>query len=344
MENNNKQQQKCAICGQTLTPNTAYKTASPFFLSFGGVLPYCAQCCGTLFDHTQLAEMDKFCRYADWPFYANKYILLLKAKRDAATTINLYYKQNIAVMYKEGYSSTIHWEDVQKEYTKWQEEGTLQDNLNPEKQKEYEQKLRQFWGDGQEECGRYTLSQLEYLENLYKDLERTQNLTTGAQADQAKKLARLSLAMDIAEENRELELYVKLMGAYEKLVKVADFTPKNSQSASSFESMGELVAFLEKTGFINKFYDGEQRDIVDKTIKSQQIFLRRIVSGESNLAERIEQRLQRMQLLDRMEDGTTSEEEWSYDLQKDDDWLDGNDENYEDYTDPDEDEEFEVEE
>ena len=126
-------------------------------------------------------------------------------------------------------------------------------------------------------------------------------------------------------------------------MKVADFPPKSSQSASSFESMGELVAFLEKTGFINKFYDGEQRDIVDKTIKSQQIFLRRIVSGESNLSERIEQRLQRMQLLDRLEDGTTSEEEWSYELEKDDSWLD--DGNYdEQYSDPDEDEEFEVDE
>ena len=340
----NIQKQNCLICGQPLTNGTSYKTASPFFLSFGGILPYCTECCGTLFDHTELAEMDKFCRWADWPFYANKYILLLKTKRDAATTINLYYKQNIAVMYKEGYSSTIHWEDIQEEYTKWQKEGTLLDNLNPEKQKQREQELRKFWGDGQEETGRYNLNQLEYLDNLYHDLERTQNLSTGAQADQAKKLARLSLAMDIAEENRELELYVKLMGAYEKLVKVADFTPKNSQSASSFESTGELVAFLEKTGFINKFYDGEQRDIVDKTIKSQQIFLRRIVSGESNLSERIEQRLQRMQLLDRLEDGTTSEEEWSYDLQKDDEWL--NDSNYdeEEYTDPDEDEEFEVDE
>lgn len=335
--------QKCLKCGQTLTPHTAYKTASPFFVSFGGYLPYCIECCGDLLNHTNLAEMDKFCRWADWPFYANKYILILKAKRDAATTLNLYYKQNIVQMYKEGYAAPVDWESISKEYAEHQENGTLLEYISPEQQKAREESLRQFWGDGDAEIGRYTLPQLEYLDNLYHDLERTQNLTTGAQADQAKKLARLSLAMDIAEENRELELYVKLMGAYEKLVKVADFTPKSSQSASSFESMGELVAFLEKTGFINKFYDGEQRDIVDKTIKSQQIFLRRIVSGESNLSERIEQRLQRMQLLDRLEDGTTSEEEWSYELEKDDSWLD--DGNYdEQYSDPDEDEEFEVDE
>lgn len=329
----------CTICGKPLTSVTAYKTNSPFFPS--GYLPYCIEHIGELFDYTNINEMDKFCRWADWPFYANKYILLLKTKRDAATTINLYYKQNIIQMYKEGYTNIIDWDTINKEYIAQQEQKTLLEYISPEKQQLKEKQLRQFWGDGQEEAERYTLSQLEYLDNLYHDLERTQNLTTGAQADQAKKLARLSLAMDIAEQNKELELYVKLMGAYEKLVKVADFTPKSSQSASSFESMGELVAFLEKTGFINKFYDGEQRDIVDKTIKSQQIFLRRIVSGESNLSERIEQRLQRMQLLDRLEDGTTSEEEWSYELEKNDEWLD--DEEYdENYSDPDEEEDFEV--
>ena len=129
------------------------------------------------------------------------------------------------------------------------------------------------------------------------------------------------------------------MTAYTNLVKIAEFTPKSSQSNSSFESVGELVAFLEKTGFINKFYDGEQRDIVDKTIKNQQIFLRRLVSGESSLSERIEQRLQRMNVLDRMEDGTTSEEEWSYDLHHDDEqFLD----TYEEYTDESEQEELDV--
>lgn len=328
----------CEKCGKTLAANLWYRTASPFYPS--GFLPYCPTCLGNMYDHTSIAEMDKLCRWADWPFYTNKYLMLLKAKQDGPTTLSLYYKQNISIMYKEGYTQSVQdWATINQELSQTiEKEGIAA--LSPEKQIQYEQNLRNFWGDGDNEIGRYSLGQLEYLDNLYRDLEKTQNLTTGAQADQAKKLARLSLAMDIAEENRELELYVKLMGAYEKLVKVADFTPKSSQSASSFESMGELVAFLERTGFINKFYDGEQRDIVDKTIKSQQIFLRRIVSGESNLAERIEQRLQRMQLLDRLEDGTTSEEEWSYDLHADDEWVESD--NFEEYTDPDEEEEFDA--
>ena len=298
----------CSKCGKTIPSNMLFRTSSLFHSS--GYLPFCVDCLCELVDMRDIEQVDKLFQYADWPLNPSKWLLLCKSQALLPQAIlQSYY--NI---------------------------GKLIENISPEKQQIYEDELRAFW-EVDLEMPQYTLSQLENLQKLYDDLERTQN-ATGMQADQAKKLCRLSLAMDIAERNHELELYAKLMTAYTNLVKVAEFTPKNSQSSSSFESVGELMAFLEKTGFINKFYDGEQRDIVDKTIKSQQIFIRRVVSGESNLSERIEQRLQRMQVLDRMEDGTTSEEEWSYDLQKDEEWLE--DGNYEEYTDESEQEEMDV--
>lgn len=327
----------CTKCGTSTPTNLAYRTSS-LFIPFG-YIPYCPSCLCQLVDMYDIEQVDKLFQYADWPFNPSKWLLLCKAKLHPEAILNTYYKMNIAQLYKEGYTGKVDWQTLNKEYQRLSAEGNITDLL-PEKQKEYEQKLRDFWEIDPNQ-DQYSLSQLEYLQKLYDDIAKTQNVTTGAQSDQAKKLARLSLDMDLAQNHHELELYTKLMTAYTNLVKVAEFTPKSAQSSSSFESMGELVAFLEKTGFINRFYDGEQRDIVDKTIKSQQIFLRRLVSGESNLSERIEQRLQRMNVLDRMEDGTTSEEEWSYDLEKDDDWV--NDDNYEEYSDSDEEEDFIVE-
>ena len=326
----------CTKCGREMPQNLAYKTASKFFPS--GYIPYCADCLAELVDMYNIAEVDKLFQYADWPLNPSKWLLLCKGNLLPQAVFQSYYRMNLAQLYKEGYAENVDWVSANKELLELERQGKLVESLNPEKQKQYEQELRNFW-EVDIEMPQYTLAQLENLQQLYEDLERTQN-ATGMQADQAKKLCRLSLDMDIAQKNHELELYAKLMNAYTSLIKAAEFTPKNSQSSSSFESVGELVAFLEKTGFINKFYDGEQRDIVDKTIKSQQIFLRRIVSGESNLSERIEQRLQRMQVLDRMEDGTTSEEEWSYDLEKDEEWLE--DGNYEEYTDESEHEELDI--
>jgi hypothetical protein len=326
----------CTKCGNPIPANMAFRTSSLFIPL--GYIPYCVDCLVEMIDMRNLEQVDKLFQYADWPFQPNKWLLLCKGSLAPQTILQTYYKLYISQMYKEGYTDRIDWKTTTKKLIELAEQGKLIDSLSEEKQKKYEEELRQFW-EVDSATPQYTLQQLENLQQLFQDLERTQN-ATGMQTDQAKKLCRLSLDMDIAQRNHELELYAKLMNAYTALVKVAEFTPKSSQSSSSFESVGELVAFLEKTGFINKFYDGEDRDIVDKTIKSQQIFLRRIVSGESNLSERIEQRLQRMQVLDRMEDGTTSEEEWSYDLQKDEDWL--NAEIEDDYTDPDEEEDFDV--
>ena len=325
----------CSHCGKPIPETLAFRTASPFFPS--GYLPFCVTCIAELVDMRNLSSVNKLFQYADWPFDASRWMLLCKGKLTPEVILSTYYKQYISRLYTDGYNGEVDWESLNNEWKRLSSSKKL-DELLPEKQEALEKNLREFW---EVDCGnaKYSLDQLQHLQKLYTDLERTQNIATGAQADQAKKLCRLSLDMDIAQSNHELELYVKLMQAYEKLVKVAEFTPRASQSNASFESVGELIAFLEKTGFINKFYDGEQRDIVDKTIKNQQIFLRRLVSGESNLSERIEQRLQRMDLLDRLEDGTTSEDEWSYDLQKDEDWIESDD--VDDIND-DEDEEMEV--
>ena len=329
----------CTHCSKPIPLNMTFRTSSLFIPS--GYIPFCLDCLCELIDMKNIAEVDKLCQYANWPFNPAKWLLLCKGNLNSKTIFHTYYKTSILPLYKDGYAEKVDWKTVNDTWADIIQKGELAKQLSPEEQKAYEDKLREFWEVDLNDT-QYSLSKLEYLQKLYDDIERTQNVSTGAQADQAKKLARLSLAMDIAQRNNELELYAKLMTAYTNLVKIAEFTPKSSQSNSSFESVGELVAFLEKTGFINKFYDGEQRDIVDKTIKNQQIFLRRLVSGESNLSERIEQRLQRMQVLDRMEDGTTSEEEWSYDLHQDDEqFLDPYDS---EYTDESEQEDLEVDE
>jgi len=64
----------------------------------------------------------------------------------------------------------------------------------------------------------------------------------------------------------------KLLTSYDKLVKVAEFTPKNAKNASDFDSVGELFRWLEKRGWKNKFFDGVTRDIVDETIKNIQSY------------------------------------------------------------------------
>ncbi len=125
------------------------------------------------------------------------------------------------------------------------------------------------------------------MENLYNGLLSTQNVVGALQTDQAQKLCKVSLTID--ERIRAGQDFDKLMGSYEKLTKVADFTPKNAKSDSDFSSMGEIVAWLEKRGWLNPWYDDANRDIVDEVIHSNQAFVQRLYTNESNLGDEIEE-------------------------------------------------------
>ena len=143
-----------------------------------------------------------------------------------------------------------------------------------------------------------------YLENLYDGLLLTQNINGALQGDQAIKICKISYEIDC--RIREGVDFDKLLASYDKLVKTGEFTPKNVKNASDFESMGELCRWLEKRGFVNPFYDGETRDVVDETIKNIQSWNQRLYTNESGIGDEITQRIQALK--------TAAELESYYDL------------------------------
>jgi hypothetical protein len=82
-----------------------------------------------------------------------------------------------------------------------------------------------------------------------------------------------------------------LLSSYDKLIKAADFTPKNVKNINDFDSVGELIKWLEKKGWKNSFYDDVPRDIVDETMKNFQAFNQRLYTNESGIGEQITERL-----------------------------------------------------
>ena len=101
----------------------------------------------------------------------------------------------------------------------------------------------------------------------------------------------------------------------------------------NFESMGELCRWLEKRGFVNRFYDGETRDVVDETIKNIQSWNQRLYTNESGIGDEITQRIRALK--------TAAELESYYDLSdKEDDYDNYENEGFEQLF---KDDEFEAE-
>ena len=102
----------------------------------------------------------------------------------------------------------------------------------------------------------------------------------------------------------------KDLRAYDSLAKLSNLTPKNVKEANEFDSFGEVFAYLEKAGWMNKYYDGAVRDEVDNTEKNIKNWLRYLYVNESGVAEEIEERINNLKVAAELEDEEFDENEF----------------------------------
>jgi hypothetical protein len=122
------------------------------------------------------------------------------------------------------------------------------------------------------------------------------------------------MSYEIDNRIREGSDFDKLLSSYDKLVKAAEFTPKNVKNINDFDSVGELIKWLEKRGWKNTFYDGVTRDIVDETIKNFQNFNQRLYTNESGIGEQITERINGLKSVKQIEDESYYGTNKEYDL------------------------------
>ncbi len=282
---------KCVRCGQLKDSFSFLRTKS--FMYPSGYVDICVDCLGDILEDSDFNwnTMDKICQYLDIPFEIDRFEELCHTNSapDLLKAYNLIY-------FSEEYDN-IDWKSYQEAYKELEAAGALDDAV-PGLAEEKRHRLQEKWGFN------YDDEALIYLENLYDGLLLTQNINGALQGDQAVKICKISYEIDC--RIREGADFDKLLASYDKLVKTGEFTPKNVKNASDFESMGELCRWLEKRGFVNSFYDGETRDVVDETIKNIQSWNQRLYTNESGIGDEISQRIQALK--------TAAELESYYDL------------------------------
>ena len=202
------------------------------------------------------------------------------------------------------------WHDYFQAFKDLKASGDIEDEL-PGIADQKRKQLQERWG------ANYDDEALRYLENLYNGLMTTQNVNGALQVDQAIKICKMSYEID--NRIREGSDFDKLLASYDKLVKAAEFTPKNVKNINDFDSVGELIKWLEKRGWKNTFYDGVTRDIVDETIKNFQNFNQRLYTNESGIGEQITERINALKQAKAIEEESYYGTNKSYDLDNFDD-------------------------
>ena len=289
---------QCAKCGASQTPDAFAPTKSVFYND--GSLPICNSCVEDYLDQHDFdwKYVNKLCQWADIPFVPREWERLFEMNGSKAFGV-------YAEVFAQSEYEDLGWEDYFQAFKDLKASGDIEDEL-PGIADQKRKQLQERWG------ANYDDEALRYLENLYSGLITTQNVNGALQIDQAIKICKMSYEID--NRIREGSDFDKLLASYDKLVKAAEFTPKNVKNINDFDSVGELIKWLEKRGWKNTFFDGVTRDIVDETIKNFQNFNQRLYTNESGIGEQITERINALRTAKQIEDETYYGTSKEYDL------------------------------
>ena len=251
-----------------------------------GYSSICAQCLNEILaandNDWQIA--DRICQWLGIPFIPDNWVKTVDAFENEA--IEVYLR-----MYKEGQFDFVNWKDAYNYYKELEKGGMLENSIATLSKGELT-RLKRKWGE------EYDESQVRYLEQLYQSVLNDYGVTGNTQLDNIKKYCKISLLLE--EKIRGEEDIDKTIKSLDAARKMANLEPKNIKDANDFSSVGELFAYLEKTDWMNEYYDGAKKDIVDKTIEDIQKWCQHLYINESSIAEDIQSRIEALKYAEDM--------------------------------------------
>jgi hypothetical protein len=280
----------CAHCAGSFGEESFAVTKSMFYPD--GVIPICNNCVNKMIaaEGGDWSIVDKLCQMSDIPFIPKEWENIVDMN-----PVNAFYVYSQIFINSE--YDGIGWGEYFEAFRSLRDAGKIEDEI-PGLSDEKRARLKKMWG------ANYDDEALDYLDMLYQGLLSTQNINGKLQMDQAQKICKMSYEIDRRiEEGTDFD---KLLASYDKLVKAAEFTPKNVKNINDFDTFGEAAKWMEKNGWRNRFYDNVTRDVVDETIKNFQSFVQRLYTNESNIGDEVTRRMEALKRTSELENGDSN--------------------------------------
>ena len=250
----------------------------------GGTI--CFSCIRENLNYQNLEHADFFCRTYNLPFNPELWIQISKEfgpgvfKEYAALILSDADNQpNLA------YSPSTRdlWGRVNKEWEKCRSFTEVLKRLNPIRDS-YVDRGRLKWGE------QYTFEEIIKLDSIYSRTLKANNITNPMQKEAVKTLCKLQIEMDEAIRAKDAKAIKDFSGAWSTFAKQADLENMiNETKTDDITTVAELYDYMEKSGFKFKFYDGFDRDEVDRTIKDIQDANRRLILESTGLQPLLEE-------------------------------------------------------
>jgi hypothetical protein len=242
----------------------------------------CTKCIEANFDLKNLEQADFFCRTYNIPFDPNMWIKSIKQdEKNILQSYQAFYLDTLEV--KEYISNTKDvWKRVNKEWEKSLTHAQLLDRISYIKDA-FLDRGRIKWGTN------FTFEELIQLENLFSTTVGAFDINNPMQIDAIKKACKASLLLDKAMLEGDMENIRNLTSAYQQFVATAKIDEMiESAQTEVIRTVADLAQFLEDNNFEFKFYDNQDRDIVDKTIRDMKEHLRTLVMESTGLEQTLE--------------------------------------------------------
>lgn len=267
------QKKKCSKCG-----NLEYVVPSNNPLVEG----MCGSCLNKTLDPSRTDHFAFFCRTYNIPFSPNAYMALYKKYKGDV------FIEYIKTMVDDGKlefkdQTSDLWPEVEKEWAKVKSYTDIMLKI-PEVRQSFEERARVKWGPD------YSFGELIQLENLLINTIKVYNITDPMRLDAIKKAAKLSVKIDALIESGDAKSIKDYTAAYQSFLKAAQIDELGQvANEGTIKTVADLYKYMEKNGYEFKFYDHEERDIVDKTINDIKSSIRNEIVNATGLDLKIEE-------------------------------------------------------
>ena len=247
--------------------------------------PICFHCVEQVVKNPESIEHVNFlCRTYNIAFDPDKWLKIIKSVSIQSSTttkiLKLYLQQYQNTNKKDMIYKDINhdlWQEVSKEWQKVQTYTDLLLKIEPIKDN-FIERGHIKWG------AQYSFAELIQLEQMYSSSMETFDINQPIQVDALKKVCKVSVKVDQALLVGDSKEYKDYMGAYAQVTKLAKVDEMIESSQSDIiRTISDLANHVEQSGFKLKFYDGANRDIVDKTIHIMKDHLRTLVLESTGL-------------------------------------------------------------
>ena len=274
---------RCLRCKQEKPEYNFQYTPSAFFPGHRSYI--CTSCLETMVHQDNFGEVDRLCRWLDVPFDLNKWTELYAIHHDH--TLTAYFNTLLDDHYQ-----ALQWADENERWHLARKEQTIDNEIEALSASKIA-RLKKQWSPT------YSNDELLWLDDYYNQIIATQNVSTPILQHYARDLCEIELR--IKKSLREGADIKKDMDARDNIIKIAHFEASNAKSAADFESVGELMVYYGKKGWHPKWHS-EPQDSIDFMMENIQNYLKRLVINEGNFSEQVEDKRQRYNLTERLEE------------------------------------------